>query len=238
MTARAPQAIWNLWYAIHRGVPRSLLGGIVGDVGHSFGYHLARRDLPSSDYSVQLPKDKLGKADCASAIDISLPPDLMLVYTRKLVVAAKAKDPRLAAVREFCGTTNGLNPHPFDLSRNADDPSNTQGWDDSHLSHIHISFYREYADHDSALLPVAELFTDEEDPLAGLTLDQIAAAVWAQKLSDGTTAQPASSYLKQTWKRSDPAVLAAKLAKLLPDVPEERIVAALREVFADAGSKG
>lgn len=156
MSARAPQAIWNLWYAIHREIPRSLLGGIVGDVAHSFGYHLARRDLPATDYSVQLAKDKLGKADCASAIDVTLPPDLMITCTKRLIAAAKAHDPRLHVVREFCGTTNGASPHPYDVNSDFDDPNNTEGWDVSHTGHIHISFYREYAD-SAALLPVADV---------------------------------------------------------------------------------
>lgn len=154
MSARAPQAIWDLWNKIHAEIPRAKLSGIVGDVNHSFGYHLARRDLPSNDYSVVLGKDQLGKSDCASALDVSLPPDLMKVVTSRLLKAAKSGDSRLHAVREFCGTTNGSTTHNYDLH------SGHEGlgeWDDSHLWHVHLSFYREYADDAGALVHVADV---------------------------------------------------------------------------------
>lgn len=155
MAAIAPQAIYNLWYAIHRDLPKSQLGGIVGDTAHSFGYHLARHDLPASDYSVQLPRDRLGPSDLASALDVTLPPDLMKTCTKRLVDAAKAHDPRLKALREFCGTLNGTDTYPWDLSTNQSEGVGT--WDDSHLWHIHLSFYRQYADNETALLPIADV---------------------------------------------------------------------------------
>ena len=65
---------------------------------------------------------------------------------------------RLSALREFCGTTNGTNPHPYDLSTGFDDPNNTEGWDDSHLWHIHLSIYRMHANDESVLLPIADVF--------------------------------------------------------------------------------
>lgn len=156
MSARAPLAIFNLWNAIHRDEPRSTLGGIVGDTAHSFGYHLARHDLPGSDYSVQLPRDRQGASDAASALDVSLPPDLMITCTRRLLAAAKAHDVRLRALREFCGTLDGQNTYPWDLSSNRSEGVNT--WDDSHLWHIHLSFYREFADDAAALAPIADVF--------------------------------------------------------------------------------
>lgn len=177
MSARAPQAIWNLWYAIHRQIPESELGGIVGDVAHSFGYHLARRDLPASDYSVQLPKDKLGKSDCASALDVTLPPDLMQTCTRRLLDAAKAHDPRLHAVREFCGTLDGKQTFPWQLTP-TDGGEGVGTWDDSHLWHIHISILREYADDQAALLPIADVFAgtplviDPTDPKWSSKMDR------------------------------------------------------------------
>lgn len=155
MSARAPDSIYSLWGDIHKGVPRAVLSGIVGDVAHSFGYHLARRDLPRSDYSTQLPLDQRGANDCASALDISLPPDLMKLCTKRLLDAARAHDPRLHALREFCGTLDGSHTYPWDLHSNSSE--GVDSWDDSHLWHIHLSFYRAYADNASALAPIADV---------------------------------------------------------------------------------
>lgn len=160
MSARAPQAIEDLWAAIHKAVPAAVLSGIVGDSAHSFGYHLARRDLPASDYSVQLPKDKLGPSDAASALDVTLNATLMKALTWRLLTAARAHDPRLAAVREFAGTLNGSQVVAWDLSTGA----YSYGWDSSHLWHIHLSFYREYADDTAALAPVADVIAGKPLP--------------------------------------------------------------------------
>lgn len=157
MSARAPQAIYSLWNDIHKHLPQAVLSGIVGDVHHSFGYHLARRDLPQSDYSVQLSLDRKGASDCASALDVSLPPDLMKICTRRLLAAAKAEDPRLKGLREFCGTLDGRQTYPWDLSTNSSEGIDT--WDDSHLWHIHLSFYRAYADNYDVIAPIADVFT-------------------------------------------------------------------------------
>jgi hypothetical protein len=166
MSARAPAAIYALWSAIDHAIPRAQLGGIVGDTAHSFGYHLARRDLPASDYSTQLRADRLGAADCAAALDVTLPADLMKTCTKRLVVAAKARDPRLRALREFCGTLDGSHTYPWDLSTNSSEGVDT--WDGSHLWHIHLSFYREFADDAAALAPIADVLagvSTTSDPL-------------------------------------------------------------------------
>jgi hypothetical protein len=232
MSARAPQAIWDLWNAIEREIPRAQLGGIVGDVAHSFGYHLARRDLPTTDYSVQLPKDKLGPGDAASALDVSLPPDLMIACTQRLLTAARQRDPRLRALREFCGTTDGQHTHPYDLSNGQDGPLDS--WDSSHLTHIHLSFYREYADNTQALAPIAEVFTGEE-PMP--TADEIADAVWRKRLTDNAGHErSAAEWLKQARNFSDPAVVAKALKKQLADVQgltEQQLETAYRNVLRD-----
>lgn len=154
MSARAPEAVWALWYEIKKQVPSAVLSGIVGDVRHSFGYHLARRDLSSSDYSVVLPRDKMGAGDCASALDVSLSPALMKAVTSRLFVAARAGDARLYALREFCGTLNGDTTAAYDLHSKS---ASYGTWDSSHLWHVHLSFFRAYADSTSALLPIANV---------------------------------------------------------------------------------
>lgn len=159
MSAYAPQAIQQLYSVIASRLPQAQLGGIVGDFGHSFGYHLARNDLPSTDYSVVLPLDRQGDGGCASALDVTFGEGspLMVECTSRLLAAAKANDPRLRALREFCGTTDGQHTHPYDLSNGQDGPLDS--WDASHLAHIHLSFYRAYANDYAALAPIADVFT-------------------------------------------------------------------------------
>jgi hypothetical protein len=176
--ATAPQAIFTLFAATQNAVPRAVLSGIVGDQAHSFGYHLARTELPADDYSVVLPLDKQGDGGAASALDISLPPDLMVTVTNRLLAAAKAHDPRLRALREFCGTTDGVHTHPYDLSNGQDGPLDS--WDSSHLWHVHLSFYRAYSENATALAPIADVIagrpaahsvpapTTQEDEMAQL----------------------------------------------------------------------
>lgn len=180
MSARAPQAIFNLYNKID--APLKQLGGIVGDIAHSFGYHLSRNDLPGNDYSVTLSLDKQGPADCASALDISLPPAGMVTVTNRLLAAAKARDPRLRALREFCGTTDGVSTHPYDLSNGQDGPLNS--WDSSHLWHVHLSFYRKYADDAAALAPIADVINgnkpapkQEDDELSAAEVKAILDAI-------------------------------------------------------------
>ncbi len=157
--AYAPQAIQQLYNVIQSRISGAQLGGIVGDVNHSFGYHLARTELPSTDYSVVLPLDQQGDPGAASALDVTLGEGspLMITCTNRLLVAAKAGDRRLKALREFCGTTDGQNTHPYDLSNGQDGPLNS--WDSSHLFHVHLSFYRAYCNDYAAIAPIADVFT-------------------------------------------------------------------------------
>jgi len=158
MTAYAPAAIQQLFAAIQARIQVAQFGGIVGDQQHSFGYHLARNDLPATDYSVQLPADHLGDGAAASALDVTLGlgSPLMITCTSRLLNAARAGDPRLRALRSFCGTTDGQNTHPYDLSNHQDGPLNS--WDKSHLWHIHLSIYREFSNNWAALAPIADVF--------------------------------------------------------------------------------
>ena len=151
--ARAPQAIWDLFESIQHQVPSAVMSGIVGDRSHSFGYHLARNELPGTDYSVQLRRDRAGDAGSASALDVKFGPVLMRTVTARLLAAARAKDPRLSALREFCGTTDGRSTYPWDLSTGSSE--GVGSWDSSHLWHVHLSFYRDAANNGAALAPIA-----------------------------------------------------------------------------------
>ena len=155
MSTVAPQAIWDCWDAIHAGIPSAQLSGIVGDPAHTYGYHLSRQDCSSGDYSVQLSRDLQGPSNYAAALDVNLDPGLMKTVTNRLLKAAKNRDPRMNAVRSFCGTTNGTVTHSYDCSNGHEGYGE---WDDSHLWHTHISFYRDSTTNSAALRQVADVY--------------------------------------------------------------------------------
>src|SRR5579864_43668 len=87
--------------------PAALMGGIYANKP---GYHNKRDNLSSSDYSVQQPDDKAGSGQWASALDITLHnPGDMKSLTQKLIDLTLAGDPRIQVLREFFGTTDGVN---------------------------------------------------------------------------------------------------------------------------------
>lgn len=192
----APQAIWDLFHAVQAQIPEAVMDGILGNPAtHTYGYHrsLAWDDAYSTqhpDYSCVLPHDRTGNPDAASALDIGLPPDLMALCTQRLLAAAKEHDVRLIAVREFCGTLNGTDTFPWDLLTDTSEGVNS--WDRSHLSHIHLSFYRASATDAAALLPVAEVLAGI--PLGGHVAlnDADAATVWNHKIVNPVSKQEAT----------------------------------------------
>lgn len=181
--ARAPQAIKDFYTKIT--VSSKVLSGIVGDASHSYGYHLARNELPSNDYSVVLAADKLGASDCASAIDVSLSRTDMILVSKRLLAAGKGNDSRLHAMREFFGA-DSTDTHVIGWDRhdpnNAFDDTPTTS-DDSHLWHIHISFYRQYADNLAAITPIADVFNGKavDAPMSASEVATIKAALAASE---------------------------------------------------------
>jgi hypothetical protein len=136
--------------------------GIVGDAAHSFGYHLSNNDLiglgeGSTDYSLQLTRDKTGARatpNYASAWDLGFSDSDMVLVTNRLLTAAVAKNPSLVGIREFCGTTDNVHTHPYDLSNAQDGPLDS--WDLSHLHHVHLSFYRDVCNNYNAIKSVLD----------------------------------------------------------------------------------
>lgn len=165
--ARAPAAIRAAQDRIVGGVGGAVASGIVGDKNHSYGYHLARNELPGSDYSVQYAADRDGPADAASALDISLPPEQMTAVVSRLMDASIAGDPRLYALREWFGARSGEPVTGWDFrddTTHVDDRITTA--DDSHKWHVHLSGYRRYADDAAAWAAIADVFTDSA-PIGG-----------------------------------------------------------------------
>ena len=167
MSARAPDAIRAAYDACT--IPTKVFSGIVGDVAHSFGYHLAANDLPADDYSVVRPLDKQGARDAASALDIKLGPADMIAATKRVRDAAKAGDARLAGLREIGGTLDGVNTYAYDLATGSE---SFNEWDASHLWHVHLSGWRAYADNAAVWLNIIAVLNGEDDTLKLDTQDQ------------------------------------------------------------------
>lgn len=208
----APQPILDLFAAIKRRMPAAELSGVLGDRAHTYGYHRARNVLPASDYSVQLAGDRAGDGWAASALDVKLPDELMRLVTRRLLTAAQAHDPRLRAVREFCGTLNGAETFPWDIA-GGNRSEGVGSWDASHLWHIHLSFLRSYATDAAALAPIAGVILGDAPPtpppppkdaamssLSDADVQRIAAAVWAHPIvnPDNKVSRPAADRLLDT----------------------------------------
>ncbi len=161
--ANAPEA---LKYYAREAVARvgGELSGIVGDAAHTYGYHRAFNEVGSGDYSRQVPLDQVGGTNLesnASAVDWSLPADKMKLVTGRLIKAADhPEDNRLDVLREFYGTTNGSDV----VGRQHDGAG--QSWDfatsdDSHLWHVHHSFFRKYSNDKAAADKVLSVVSGE-----------------------------------------------------------------------------
>lgn len=143
--------------------------GSKGDNNHLYGYHRSREWIlnsswsqnGASDYSIRQAPDKGGDARWVTAIDIG-PGSLteLIGMCARLDVAVRAD--RFPQIREWYGNANG--------------DKIVDGWDNwydraassdsSHLSHLHISFFRSRADEDhSGLLAVLTGDTPTGDDL-------------------------------------------------------------------------
>ena len=195
----------------------------------------------NGDYSIQLPEDRAGDGDAASALDISYDQARMRLVTGRLLASAKDdNDPRLNVCREFYGTLDNKNVTGWDTHYGRPETS-----DDSHLWHVHVSFLRRYANDDDAMNAVLSVILGE--PYEG---DDVSAKdVWTydpnQKDQGGVdnipgrddsdtnlTVQPAYA-LSRAWAESrDSAALARDISaeQAKAKAREEQILAALTAV--------
>lgn len=153
----APSAIQQLYNAVHKGIPSSKLGGIVGDERHvaNGGYHISRALLIAhgqrGDYSIQQSRDKTGDPNAASALDITLSAADMKTVTNRLLAAKN--DSRMKPIREFFGCNDGVRIVGWDWSTN----HSTTSSDLSHRWHVHLSVHRDSTADAKALAKVADV---------------------------------------------------------------------------------
>lgn len=179
------------------------VSGIIGDASHAYGYHRARNVLPATDYSVQLPADRLGDGWAASALDVTLPRDMMPVVTRRLLDSARDhNDPRLDPVREFYGTLDHTSVTGWDCV--AYEPATS---DRSHTWHVHISILRQYANDMDAMRQILSVVMGESNSTGGLMADASeiikAWAVGVDHTSDGGLVAPVVWQGRfETWQKA------------------------------------
>lgn len=177
--------------------------GIVGNTAHTTGYHLGRDriydgsgpGLGDADYSVKTARDRSGLTDAAAAIDLgrldgSLPK--LRDFSKWLVARARANAAGTRQLREIIYSPDGKIVLRWDRERGYASAPRTGEADSSHLTHTHISFYRDTQGTDKVPL-FAPYFapapTPEEDP----TMPTLTAYIPGQVATIKATANVRSS---------------------------------------------
>ncbi len=122
--------------------------GIVGNAKHKSGYHLGRDRIfkhggqGEDDYSVKTDRDVAGLSDAASAMDIGSFKGFRRM-SKFIVSEARANAPDTRDIREIIYSPDGKKVLRWDRQRGfASKPKEGEA-DDSHLSHTHVSWYRD-----------------------------------------------------------------------------------------------
>jgi hypothetical protein len=153
--ANITDQVWAIWTGFDVMEPTAVLSGILA---RKPGYHNLRSALPADDYSVgDVASDRQGPGDKAAAIDLSMSAAAMRLYTRRLDVAARARDGRLFIagepfLREFIGTLDSKSVYCWVFTGGralgvGADAGPDPGRDTSHLSHLHNSIIRKFLAH-------------------------------------------------------------------------------------------
>jgi hypothetical protein len=160
-----PAAMYAIYPLVDKVIPSMEVSGIVGDTNHGSGYHRSRNGLKGQgkggDYSIQLPADRRGDGNACTAIDLKFSARDMRLVSARLMVAFKpdAKgnyDPRIECCREFFGTINGTAVTGWNRAVTGR-PVGYVTSDASHLWHVHVSVFRDYATDRNRMLGLAEV---------------------------------------------------------------------------------
>jgi hypothetical protein len=156
---RIPEPLWQL------AERRPSTWKLAGIYANKKGYHNtvnANKLLWPTNYSIRLALDVVSKNNnFGRAIDFTLTDAEMKRVTRLLKKSAEnPKDDRLAAVREFYGTLDGVTV--FGLTKKDEDgPWTGSSADETHLWHIHISFFTAFVNDWLMIEPVLSVLLGE-----------------------------------------------------------------------------
>jgi hypothetical protein len=177
--------------------------GIVGNQKHCAGYHLGRDRIygecacrpdgtcepgqKGNDYSVQLPRDRSGLSNAASAIDLGrLNGSLgeLQDFSRWLVRACMADREAYRDIREVIYSPDGVTVQRYSGVDNEIHYGAGNG-DGSHTTHTHISFYRDSVGRDKVAL-FAAYFVEVDMPNAVNGGARILASDYVRSAKAGT----------------------------------------------------
>lgn len=146
--------------------------GVVGDTGHvakGVSYHLGADQLAAGAYSRQTARDKAGLSNAASAIDLGrLDGSLVALrdFSKWLVARARMNATGTSDMREVIYSPDGKVVMRWDRERGYASAPKPGEADDTHLTHTHISWYRdaEKRDHTTAFRPYFDAAGGDEMP--------------------------------------------------------------------------
>jgi hypothetical protein len=203
--------------------------GVVGDGRHTKGYHLGEDriydgngpGLGSDDYSVQTPRDRIGLSEAASAIDLGkLGGSLTNLYAFSawLVSRCQANAEGTSDIREVIYSDDGIRVLRWDRQRGYSSAPRLGEADDSHLTHTHISYYR-----DSELRDKVATFAAYWAPPDTSTEDAMQFSV-KDSTSLGTATVTRNTYLRtvngeKVWISAGSQRFVYAKVTLLPDEP-------------------
>jgi len=144
--------------------------GIVGDVSHvakGTSYHLGKDQLATGAYSTQTARDRAGLTNAASAIDLGRLNGTyagLRQFSKWLVDEARHNKPGTSDMREIIYSPDGAQVLRWDRERGFASVPRGGEADTSHLTHTHISWYRdaEQRDHTTAFRPFFEEPAEED----------------------------------------------------------------------------
>ncbi len=123
--------------------------GVVGDVAHQrkgTSYHLGADQLAPGAYSATTARDVAGLTNAASAIDLGrLDGSLedLRTFSRWLVAEGQRNAPGTVDIREIIYSPDGKTVLRWDRERGYGSLPRTGEADASHLTHTHVSYYRD-----------------------------------------------------------------------------------------------
>jgi len=219
--------------------------GIVGDTSHQAtgtSYHLGKDQLIATAYSIQTARDKAGLTNGASAMDFGrLNGSLaeLRAFSNWLVSHARRNLPGTFDMREIIYTPDGVTVLRWDRERGYASAPRPGEADNSHLTHTHVSWYRdaEARDHTTAIRPY---FDTQEVPMTALIVfatPQVAAVPTGTWIYDNEACAASAGNVQVSPGR--PMPVAGKLANgtiALGYVDTTPTETELREYFAKPGT--
>lgn len=202
-----------------------VLLGIVGDTAHQAkgrSYHLGKSQLSVTAYSAKTARDKAGLTEAASAIDLGrLDGSLgdLTDFSVWLVNQCQAGAPGTRDIREVIYGKDGVVLR-YDREDGVRSEEDTGEADNSHLTHTHVSFYRDSQSRDKVslfkpffedVMPNFSYITDDKGRLITGTLKPKADGGKCLNLKTGKLVTYDPTWVRKAVKaRLDDPILAGK----------------------------